>query len=98
MWYDRIWVNRRRLLRLGLLALLAWYALFGGEYPLHELWSMRERHAVVNAEIAHLRTEIERLTEVRNTLENDPVAVERVAREKFGLIKDREILYRFVGP
>lgn len=98
MWRNRVREKVLGFVRMGLLVGLTWYALFGGEYPLHELWSMRTQHATIEAEIAHLRTEIDSLSEVRSTLETDPTFIERVAREKFGLIKNGEVLYRFVGP
>ena len=31
-----------------------------------------------------------------DSLENDPAAVERLAREQYGMIREGEVLYRFV--
>ena len=33
-----------------------------------------------------------------DSLESDPATLERLARERYGMIKDGEVLYRFIEP
>jgi cell division protein FtsB len=85
----------RRFLFPGLVLLALYYALFGGEYSAFELWGIRSegRESVIRVE------ELTELTEKLGTraeaLESDDRALEFIARENFGMIRDGEILYRF---
>jgi cell division protein FtsB len=86
----------RRLIFPLLLCLAAYYALFGGEYSVFEVRRARAEHAQAEAQLAELRAEIEALRARADSLESDPAALERIAREKFGMIREGEILYRLV--
>ncbi len=46
------------------------------------------------AEIERLKVDKEQLLEERRLLEEDPVYLEKVAREKMGLIREGEVVYR----
>lgn len=80
----------------GLLFVAFYYAVFGGEYSLFEL---REARAAVESErvtLAGLERQIDSLRAWADSLESDPVTLERIARERFGMIREGETLYRFV--
>lgn len=78
--------------------LAAYFALFGGEYTVPELRALDRRAETLRLEVAALRTEVDSLAEFAGRLERDPATLERVARERYGMIKDGEVLYRFVEP
>jgi cell division protein FtsB len=80
------------------LLLAAYYAVFGGEYSWFEL---RETRAAVERErtdLEALRRRIDSLQAWADSLQLDSATLERVARERFGLIRDGETLYRFAEP
>ena len=84
------------LARLALLALAAYYALWGGEYSAFDLRRLQRERADERARLAVLRHEVDSLRLVARRLESDPAALERIARERFGMIREGELLYRFV--
>lgn len=84
---------------LGAVALAALYFLFlGGEYTFLDLWRLRRQQQQETAVLDSLRAEVRRLQLRADSLESDNAALERIARERYGLIRDGERLYRFVGP
>ena len=86
-----------RKLILPLLACVAiYFALFGGEYSVFEVRRARVERAVAEEQLAELRQEIDVLRARAEALESDPAELERIAREKFGMIRDGEVLYRLV--
>jgi cell division protein FtsB len=82
----------------GLVLVAAYYALFGGEYSLLELRSARGAVLVERVELARLEQQIDSLGAWADSLRTDPVTLERIAREQFGLIREGETLYRFAVP
>ena len=72
------------------------YGLLGGEYStldwLHLRGEIRREHAALN----RLYVELDSLGQVADELERDPATQERVARERFGMVREGEILYRVV--
>lgn len=78
-------------------ALLAagYYAVFGGEHSWLELRRTRAEQEKESAELADLRRANDSLEALVDSLETDPVLLERLARERFGMIRDGEVLYRF---
>ena len=88
----------KRFLLPALLGLAVYYAVFGGEYSLLEL--RRAKSQIVNQEreLAALQTTLDSLRAWVDSLQNDSATLERLAREKFGMIRDGEILYRLAQP
>jgi cell division protein FtsB len=80
------------------LALAVYYALFGGEYSIFELRQARIDIEEARVELAELRERIDSLSARADSLENDPATLERIARERFGMIREGETLYRFAVP
>ena len=88
----------RRVILPALLGLALYYALFGGEYSVFELRRARierEREAVA---LAERRRQIDSLRAWADSLNVDSVTLERIARERFGMIREGEILYRYAQP
>jgi cell division protein FtsB len=78
------------------LALALYFALQGGEYGTLDLLQLRREEAEEQAKVAVLQRMIDSLTTAAVGLELDPRVQERVARERFGMIKKGEFLYRLV--
>ncbi|MGY8776740.1 MAG: septum formation initiator family protein [Longimicrobiales bacterium] len=88
----------KRLVVPSILALSAYYAVFGGEYSAFELRSVRADIDVEAWKLSGVLEEIDSLSAWVDLLENDAETIERVAREDFGMIRDGETLYRFAEP
>ena len=81
-----------------LLGLAVYYALFGGEYSLLELRKARADIRAQEQELALLKEEVAALRARADSLENDSATIERIAREKYGMIREGEVLYRLAEP
>jgi cell division protein FtsB len=86
----------RRLLAGGVLALAGYYALWGGEYSAFHLQRLKRERREADARLVHTRAQVDSLKALAGKLERDDAEVERIARERFGMIRDGELLYRFV--
>jgi cell division protein FtsB len=84
----------RRLSLPASLGLALYWAIFGGEYSYFELRGARQEKTEVEAQLARLRWENDSLRAWADSLQNDSATIERFARERLGLIRDGEILYR----
>lgn len=73
----------------------AYFAIFGGEYTIFRIRALESLESDSDAELATMEAAIDSLSGVAAELESDPAAIERVARERYGMIRDGEILYRF---
>lgn len=88
----------KRLVVPALLGLAAYWAVFGGEYSLPELREIRADHRSEAARLEAIREEIDSLRAWADSLEVDSATLEKLARERFGMIRDGELLYRFAEP
>jgi cell division protein FtsB len=88
----------RRLVLPILLGLAVYYAVFGGEYSLRELHGARKEIQVQGRELAVLRQEIDSLRAWADSLQSDSATIERLARERYGMIREGEVLYKFAEP
>ncbi len=86
----------RRALWLGALALAGYWALWGGEYSAFHLVRLKQERRQAEARLAATRAQVDSLRTLAGKLEKDDAEVERIARERFGMIRDGELLYRFV--
>ncbi len=72
-----------------------WFAIEGGEYGTRDLWSQSGRKAKLDAQVEQLKLDVDSLQKELLSLRTDDARLERVAREKFGMVKgDKELLYR----
>ena len=66
----------------------------GGEYSTGDWRTLRDNVAVERAAAARLQIEIDSLRREADALETDPAAQERAARERFGMLRPGEMMYR----
>ncbi|CAN5274173.1 hypothetical protein BH23GEM4_BH23GEM4_23390 [soil metagenome] len=89
-----------RLVRLAgaavLLGVAGYYAFWGGEYSVPDLWRLKREIAAEQVKLDRTVAEADSLEAVAKLLAEDPRELERVARERFGMIRDGELLVRFV--
>jgi cell division protein FtsB len=73
-----------------------YFALQGGEYGTLDLLQLRREEAEERENVARLQRMVDSLTAVATGIEKDPRVQERVARERFGMLRRGEFLYRLV--
>ena len=88
----------RGLLATGLVLGALYLLVFGGDYSWFDLRRAEEEVSAEEKMQDALVERLDSLESARDALMSDPKALERVARERFGLIREGEILYRFVEP
>lgn len=88
----------RKLIVPTLLGLALYFVIFGGEFSLFDLRRARAERAAAEFELDSLRLEIDSLRKWRDALEGDSATIERIARERYGMIRDGEVLYRYTEP
>lgn len=82
----------------AILAAAAYFAILGGEHSLYELWRIERQHKAELDRLDVLRDSLARLTARVDSLQTDDATVERIARERYGLVRPGERLYLFVEP
>ena len=80
---------------LGLMFAL-YFALQGGEYGILDSRQLRQDEAEESTHVVRLQHLVDSLERVATAIERDPRMQERVARERFGMLKPGEFLYRLV--
>ena len=88
----------RRVILPALLGLALYYALFGGDYSVFELRRARIEREREAAALAERRRQIDSLRAWADSLNVDSATLERIARERFGMIREGELLYRYAEP
>ncbi|MFQ5780692.1 MAG: septum formation initiator family protein [Nitrospiria bacterium] len=68
---------------------------FFGEMGLFKSIKLQRTHSSIRQEIHFLRRENQDLTERIKALRNDPFYIERLARNRLGLVKEGELIYEF---
>ena len=61
-----------------------------------KMQDLRQKNINYARDIEALRQENERFRQEQFRLEKDPVYLEKVAREKMGIVKDGEVVYKIV--
>jgi len=69
------------------------FGLFGGEYRAIDSWKLKRQVREEQLALEQLRLEIDSLRAYAESLETNRETQERVARERFGMIRDGEIVY-----
>ena len=78
------------------LAFALYFALQGGEYGTLDLLQLRREEAEERANVVRLQGLVDSLGRAATAIEHDPWVQERAARERFGMIRKGEFLYRLV--
>jgi cell division protein FtsB len=89
-------VTRARWAALAALAFLLYFGIQGGEYATTDLLALRRQEASERAQVQRLRLVVDSLQKAAVAIEHDLRTQERVARERFGMIRRGELLYRLV--
>ena len=74
----------------------SYYALFGGVYDVFDIRSMQADRAELIEGVDSLVSLTDSLVQRGDSLVSDADAIERVAREQYGFVRDGEVLVRFV--
>lgn len=69
------------------------YLLMSGDNGLSRMWDQSERITVLRKDIERLKKENTALAEEVRLLTDDPKTIERIARERYGMVKDNESVY-----
>jgi len=73
-----------------------YFAFQGGEYGTLDLRELRHQAAQESTAVVQLQHGVDSLGRLAVAIEKDPAMQERVARERFGMLKPGEFLYRLV--
>jgi cell division protein FtsB len=73
-----------------------YFALQGGEYGVLDLRQLRQDVGEESTTVVQLQRVVDSLERVAAAIERDPRMQERVARERFGMLRKGEFLYRLV--
>jgi cell division protein FtsB len=94
---DRPSLSRRRLLRLVLGVAFAFFAVqfVAGDRGLVRRWGLEQDLQALEAANAALTAEKAALIRDLDFRENDPFALEKLAREKYWLVRENELIFRF---
>ena len=88
----------KRLLLPALIGLSVYFALFGGEYSVFEVRRIRAERVELEQRLVELEQANECLKAWADALQTDSATIERLARDRYGMIRAGEVLYRITGP
>jgi cell division protein FtsB len=83
---------------LAALLFALYFGLQGGEYGTTDLLALHRQEDAERAQVVRLRRVVDSLQRSADAIEHDLREQERVARERFGMIRRGELLYRLVPP
>lgn len=76
----------------------AWFAIQGGEFGTLDLIRQHRQQVQLNREIDSLVRAVDSLRRLKQRILTDPRTQERIAREEFGMVRGKELLYRIAEP
>jgi cell division protein FtsB len=89
---GRVWLRRLAWIGGGIAVLV--FTIEGGEYGTRDLWTQSSRKAKLDADVAQLKLEVDSLRQELKVLKTDDARLERIARERYGMVKgSKELLY-----
>jgi cell division protein FtsB len=83
---------------LAALAFALYFGVQGGEYGTTDLLALRRQESSERSQVQRLRQVVDSLQRDATAIEHDLRVQERVARERFGMIRQGELLYRLIPP
>ena len=75
-----------------------WFAIQGGEYGTSDLLRQHSQRSRLDREIDSLQRVVDSLKRYKARVLTDARTQERIAREEFGMVRGKELLYRFAEP
>jgi cell division protein FtsB len=93
--------TRDRVQRLAWLAAIVaavWFAIQGGEYGTMDLYRQHRQRIRLVREIDSIGHLVDSLRRYKQRVLTDPKTQERIAREEFGMVRGKELLYRIAEP
>lgn len=81
-----------------MIALWAVYEGLLSQHSVLNLWKFRQQRDELRQELAEAEARRDDLKEKIALIENDEFALEKLAREKLGFVKEGEILYKYEDP
>ena len=75
-----------------------WFAIQGGEYGTFDLFRQHRQRVRLVREIDSLGRIVDSLRRYKQRVLTDPKTQERIAREEFGMVRGKELLYRIAEP
>jgi len=76
----------------------AWFAIQGGEYGTLDLYRQHRQRLHLVREIDSIAHLVDSLKRYKQRVLTDPKTQERIAREEFGMVRGKELLYRIAEP
>jgi cell division protein FtsB len=89
-------MSRRRMAGLAGALVLVGVAIFAGEYSTFDWLKLHRQLAAEQDSVRGLRVYLDSLARETRLLETDSATQERVARERYGMIRNGEILYQIL--
>jgi cell division protein FtsB len=87
-------VTTGRWVALVILLLALVFGMVGGEYSIFDLRTMEREAAREQDSVAVLTRAVDSLDEELEAILTDPAVQERIAREKWGMLRDGEFVFR----
>ena len=75
-----------------------WFAIQGGEFGTMDLLRQHRQRVQLVREIDSLTRAVDSLRRHKQRVLTDPRTQERIAREEFGMVRGKELLYRIADP
>jgi len=72
------------------------FTFFGGDFGFVRIWNLHQKKKELELEAKKLQVQILDLQVEKDKLKNDKSYLEKIAREKLGMVKEGEKVYRFV--
>lgn len=87
--------KRRRVVMWTVIGLAA-LTLITGNYGFYQIYKINREKRELEAEIARLKQEQEELIRDRERLKNDLIYIEKIAREKYSMVREGEQVYQVI--
>jgi cell division protein FtsB len=87
-------LSPKRLGTIAMVALAVGLAVFGVKESVRA-WQMRRDMHAVELEVQTLRAKQEQLTRTVDRLRNDPLYIEKLAREEMGMVREGDTVLKF---
>ena len=93
---DKPWKTRIALVMLFALGVTLVLVLFWGNYNAVTLWRVFQQKKELSRKIEELKVENQMLSDQIESLKSNPEVIEKVAREKLGMVGKDETIYRIL--